>query len=50
MAACRVAQEYVVENAPGYGVRRVLRSERLETCRSDFKCFNAKFYVSAFVG
>jgi len=23
---------------------------RIETCRSDFKCFNVKFYVSAFVG
>jgi len=23
---------------------------RIETCRSDFKCFNVKFYVSALVG
>ena len=23
---------------------------RIETCRSDFKRFNVKFYVSAFVG
>ena len=23
---------------------------RIETCRSDFKCFNVKFYLSAFVG
>ena len=23
---------------------------RIETCRSDFKCFDVKFYVSAFVG
>jgi len=22
----------------------------IETCQSDFKCFNVKFYVSAFVG
>jgi len=22
----------------------------IETCRSDFKCFNVKFYVSALVG
>ena len=29
MAASRVVEEYVVENASGYGVRRVLRSERL---------------------
>ena len=28
MAAC-VVYEYVVENASGYGMRRVLRSERL---------------------
>ena len=29
MAACLVVLEYVVENTPGYGVRRVLRSERM---------------------
>jgi hypothetical protein len=29
VAAYRVVQEYVVRNASGYGVRRVLRSERL---------------------
>jgi len=23
---------------------------RIETCWSDFKCFNVKFYISAFVG
>jgi len=23
---------------------------RIETCRSDFKGFNVKFYVSAFIG
>jgi len=22
----------------------------IETCRSDFKCFNVKFYIRAFVG
>ena len=45
-------------NASGYGVRRVLSSEslslrnthpeddlRIETCRSDFKNFNVKFYI-----
>jgi len=29
VAACRVVWEYVVGNAPGYGVHRVLRSESL---------------------
>jgi len=23
---------------------------RIETCRSNFKCFNVKFYICAFVG
>jgi len=23
---------------------------RIKTCRSDFKCFNVKFYICAFVG
>ena len=35
MAACHVVYEYVVENAAGYGVRRVLRSERLTLTPDD---------------
>jgi len=46
---------YVAENASDYGCAScvMLRESddlRLETCWSDFKCFNVKFYVCALVG
>ena len=31
-------------------LRMCLAMVCMETCRSNFKCFNVKFYVSAFVG
>ena len=45
MAACRIVEKNVVENALGYGVRRVLRSERLTIgCRQapEDGCINVR--------
>jgi len=48
VAAYLLCKSTLLEMRLGYGV---LPEDdlRIETCRSDFKCFNVKFYVSAFV-